>query len=711
MRWIVRRVEQASFYRQLKLANLLTSGAVILLSSVFLLALQAWLSVQALLDRARTDAMMTSANLSVAMVFHDVKSAHDILAFLAASRAIKSAVVYDKEGQLFASYDRDGQGQDRSHMALRPIPDHAHYRLGVTELRWYQPFQYQDERLGTMVVVGDLYTVYGGLLSYIGMLLFLLGVSLSLANLALNRMQARITRPLRHLSGVAGQILEAGDFSIRVPDNSANEIGQLGQTFNGILERIQRRELELTTEITERRRVQEQLDFLAHFDNVTGLHNRHYFNERLEQTVAEAVAAGTRAALIFIDLDNFKNFNDTLGHATGDEVLRIVAQRVSHTVRSDDVLSRVGGDEFAIIVRDLPDVSVAEQVAKKFLQALAAPVFINGREVFISASIGISVCPDDATDVQDLLKYADSAMYYAKNSGKNAYSVFAPRMRRATERRFAIEVSLRRALERNELRLLYQPKVDTLRRRIIGAEALVRWLSPELGLLSPHEFIPLAEETGTIIQIGEWVLQQACQQLKAWHEQGHEHLQIAVNLSGRQLRELNVVDKVREVLERSAIAPGALELELTESMLMDAGQQTIAKLRALKNTGIRLAIDDFGTGYSSMSYLKMFPIDTLKIDQSFVRDLPGNSDDCAIVQAIIAMGRNLQLQVVAEGIEKQNQADFLRVYGCVKAQGMLYGEPMTASAFEALLAAEGREPVSSAPVPGVGRHHPRTPKL
>ncbi|WP_151446667.1 putative bifunctional diguanylate cyclase/phosphodiesterase [Lacisediminimonas profundi] len=688
MKWLHGWLAKQPLSAKLKMANLVTSGTVIVLSSIFLLFLQAWLSIHALLDRTRTDAMMTSENLAVAMVFQDRKSAQDILSFLHASRAIQSAWVYDKHGKLFADYHRSGVPASPDPAPEALPAGRAGERISWKQVGWHQAFNYQGEPLGTILVLADVNILYTQLLSYIGMLVLLLAASLTLANLALTRIQALITQPLQSLSHTAGEISERGDFSIRAKVHPGGDIGRMAQTFNTMLDRIQRREVELTEEISQRERVQKQLDYLAHFDNVTGLHNRHYFNEQLELTVGRACRLQQCAALIFIDLDNFKTFNDTLGHATGDEVLRIVAQRVSHTVRADDVLSRVGGDEFAIIVRDIPDVQLAERVAQKFLEALAAPVFIGGTEIFISASIGISVCPDDATDMQDLLKYADSAMYHAKNSGKNGYCIFAPSMRGAAERRFAIEGSMRRALERNELQLLYQPKVDMLSGRIIGAEALVRWHSPELGLLGPHEFIPLAEETGMIIQIGEWVLRTACEQLKCWHDDGHRHLEMAVNLSGRQLREPNFVRQVEDVVARTGIDPRALELELTESMLMDAGNPTIEKLHALRSIGIGLAIDDFGTGYSSMSYLKMFPINTLKIDQSFVRDLPGDSGDCAIVQTILALAHNLQLQVVAEGIEKRGQADFLRTHGCGKAQGMLYGAPMTHEELARMLAAE-----------------------
>lgn len=683
MRWLRHWLAQQPLSGKLHVANLLTSGVVIVLSGVFLLGVQAWLSVHALVDRTRAEAIMTSESLAIAMVFQDRKSGKDVLSYLQASQAIKSAYAYNSDGTLFASYRRADEPSEA--LPSPPLAEQHGPRLSLREIGWYHPIEYQEQHYGTLLVLADLGVVYTGLLSYVGIILLLLVLGLSLASMVLSRMQALITQPLQSLSRTANDISQLGDFSLRAVVDARGDVGHLAQTFNDMLDRIQRREVELTVEILERERVQKQLDYLAHYDGVTGLHNRHYFNDQLERTVTRAALLGQKAALIYIDLDNFKTYNDTLGHATGDEVLRIVAQRVSHTIRAQDVLSRVGGDEFAIIVADIPEVGLAERVARKFLEALGQPLMINNAEVFITASIGISVCPDDATDVQDLLKFADAAMYHAKNSGKNAHCVFTPSMRGAAERRFAMEGAMRRALERNELQLLYQPKVDMASQRVIGAEALIRWHSPELGPLGPYEFIPLAEETGMIIQIGEWVLETACRQLKAWHDVGYPDVGMSVNLSGRQLREIPFVDNVRAIVKRTGVSPDALELELTESMLMDAGNQTIAKLHALKSIGIALAIDDFGTGYSSMSYLKMFPIDTLKIDQSFVRDLPGNSEDGAIVQAILAMARNLRLQVVVEGIETSGQADFLRANGCGKAQGMLYGAPMSAAEFEVML--------------------------
>jgi diguanylate cyclase (GGDEF)-like protein len=540
------------------------------------------------------------------------------------------------------------------------------------------------KRLGVVVLHSSVDSVYRQLGLYLALALPVMLALLTLSYGVLRRVQRFIMAPIAELSAVSEQVSRLGDYSIRARVPAADDLRLLIRTFNGMLDRIDKRERELEAEINERKRIEVKLDRLAHFDPVTQLTNRHFFNECLEAVIARARRFDERTVLMFIDLDNFKSVNDTLGHDIGDELLRLVSRRLAETLRFGDVISRIGGDEFAIILENVRQVSVASMLAEKCLAKLADPIRIHGHDIHIGASIGISVYPDDATDMQALLKYADTAMYYAKNGGKNAWRMFTPSMQDDAHKRFTLDNNLRRALERDEFVLHYQPQVDIRSGAIVGVEALVRWVHPELGLVSPTDFIPLAEETGTIVPIGEWVLREACRDLKHWRDQGHR-LRVAVNLSGRQLKESGLVASVLGLLKGAGVDPSWVELELTESMLMDASSEILERLHALTSAGIQLAIDDFGTGYSSMSYLKSFPVRALKVDRSFVRGLPHNAEDAAITRAIVAMARSLKMEVVAEGIETQEQHDFLRANDCDKTQGYLYGRPCPAAQIGQLL--------------------------
>ncbi|MGO4377445.1 putative bifunctional diguanylate cyclase/phosphodiesterase [Pseudoduganella sp. RAF53_2] len=434
---------------------------------------------------------------------------------------------------------------------------------------------------------------------------------------------------------------------------------------------------------------EQNLHQLAHIDSVTGLPNRHAFNDRLPFALRRADKQETAVSLLLLDLDNFKVVNDTLGHDTGDTLLRQVAQRLTDALRSTDIICRIGGDEFVVIVEPERDEISPDRVARKILHALAAPFQLDRHQLFVTASVGVSAYPRDALNAASLMRCADIAMYHAKNKGKNAYEIFHPEMAQKASKRLALEANLRRALDNGELSLHYQPQIDVRTGRTRGLEVLTRWTCPELGVVSPAEFIPVAEESGVIVPLGRWVLQTAVRQAAAWRDaglfEGIEH--VAVNLSAAQTKDMALMTEVQSLLDETGLPARILELEITEGVLMENVHANIALLNKIQAAGIHLSIDDFGTGYSSMSYLKRFPIDQLKIDRSFVNGVPGDGE--AIATAIIAMAHSLNLSVVAEGVETAEQVAFLRGVGCDVMQGYYFARPMPAAQLEALLR-EGR---------------------
>jgi diguanylate cyclase (GGDEF)-like protein len=450
-------------------------------------------------------------------------------------------------------------------------------------------------------------------------------------------------------------------------------------------------------DVTERARAAEKIRHLAFYDSLTGLPNRALFREQLGYALVQAQRHDRILGVLFLDLDNFKRVNDTLGHGAGDALLNQVAQRLSDVLRSGDRVSRMnggtafpevarmGGDEFIVLLTQLEHASDAARVTQRILEALRRPFPLQGREVVVSASIGIALYPADAPDQDTLLMNADTAMYHAKELGRDSYQFYNRSMNATAFERLSLESDLRKAIEREELRLYYQPKIDVCRGCIVGAEALVRWLHPQMGLVSPAQFIPLAEQSGLIKPIGDWVLATACRHSRQWQNAGHPPVPVAVNLSGVNFRDSCLPELVGRVLRESGIRPGQLELEVTESVLMHEVEELTQLLRYLKEIGVRLAIDDFGTGYSSLSYLKRFPLDTLKIDRSFVRDIATSPGDKAITSAIVALARNLGVEVVAEGVETRAQADVLQALGCNVVQGFLYCRPIPEPEFVSLL--------------------------
>jgi diguanylate cyclase (GGDEF)-like protein len=436
----------------------------------------------------------------------------------------------------------------------------------------------------------------------------------------------------------------------------------------------------------ERKRYQVQLEHQANYDALTGLPNRNLLHDRLRQSVY-GQRLPRAVAVVFIDLDHFKFVNDSLGHSIGDELLKAMAERLRLMLRDGDTVARLGGDEFVLILNDQSSEEVIYRAMQRITAELAQPLDIDGKELIVTCSAGISLYPQDGPDVDTLLKNADAAMYRAKEHGRNNFQFYTAEMNERVNERLALENALRRAIERNELLLHYQRRVDLRTGTIVGAEALVRWMHPEWGLVHPARFIPLAEETGLIVSIGEFVLREACRQARAWVDEGLKPGVVSVNLSARQFRQEGLVRKVSRVLVDTGLDPSHLEMELTESTVMHNVDAAIATLQGLKSLGLSLSVDDFGTGYSSLAYLKNLPLDKLKIDRSFVRDIGAGTDpnEGVLAQAIISLGHNLNLHVVAEGVETDAQVRFLKKHKCDEVQGFFYGEPVEPAQHAALL--------------------------
>lgn len=453
-----------------------------------------------------------------------------------------------------------------------------------------------------------------------------------------------------------------------------------------------------TQDVTDRKRAEAQIRFLAYHDGLTHLANRRFFRDRLKQSISHAERYDNVVAVLFLDLDHFKRINDTFGHQVGDVLLQQVAGRLVSCVRESDcvsrteetsTVSRLGGDEFMVLLSEVRDVQDAARVAQRVLKVLARPFSLSGNEVVIGASVGITVCPGDGGDVDTLMRNADAAMYHAKETGRNTYKFYEHSMNEVARHRLKLEGELRKAVERGELLLHFQPKVDVETLRINGFEALVRWEHPTLGRVAPYEFIPVAEQGGLIGSVGEFVLRTACLQAKAWREAGFCSLRVAVNLSPHQFKEGGIAETVAGILAESSLSPRHLDLEITESALMENETIAVSELERLKRIGITVSLDDFGTGYSSLGYLKRFPVDALKIDRGFIRDCETDADDAAIAATIISMGRMLNLKVVAEGVETEGQLAFLREHCCHEMQGYFFSPPVPADEATALLERHG----------------------
>lgn len=663
-----------------------------------------------ILNRLSIQADIVGTHCKSALLFGDRQAAERTLAALSAEPSIAAAQLFAEDGALFASY-LDGQLSDANVIAF---PQQNKAWFNDHYLHVFRPVVLDGERIGTVYLLGDLQILYAQLRQQLLMIVSVLLASYVIAFFLSTKLQDKVSRPILHLAKTAKVVSRDHNYALREQSQSRDELGLLINAFNEMLAQIQIRDEQLeqhnlhleeqvvkrTTELKElnqqlRRqahqleelvaartaelcKVNEQLRHLAYHDTLTGLPNRSLFNDRLTQAVLHAQRHGLLFALLFLDLDRFKFINDTLGHAVGDKLLQLVAERLRRQVRKEDTVARLGGDEFTILLGNLKCPENAEQAALKIIDCLQEVVRCHSHELHVTTSVGIAVYPKDGSDAGTLMQNADAAMYCAKQEGRNNFRYYNAAMNSAHLERLRMENRLRRALKREEFVLYYQPQLKAQTGAVVGIEVLLRWREPEQGLLSPSVFVPLLEETGLIVPVGEWVLKNACAQLRVWQNMGYFPLSMAINCSSSQFKYRKLAETVSQVLQENMLEPGSLTLEITENILMDNSEETLATLRDISTMGVQLAIDDFGTGYSSLSYLKRFPINVVKIDKSFVQNIAIDPDNAAIVKAIIAMAHSLNLKVIAEGVESNSSLEFLRLHQCDVVQGYMLGHPLAA---------------------------------
>ena len=686
--------------RKLTLLIVLISTVSLLLASTAFITSDRINTQQTVSDNLGTMADIIAANSSAALLFSDPVAAQETLGFLNSQPYIQAAAIYGRDELEFASYIKPGI---KLEMPASP-PQRENILFWGDYVELFTQIIYENEQIGVVYLRSDMEAVHERLNWFLGIVALVLVASLLVTFLLSAQLQRIITDPLLRLSAIARQVSTEKNYAVRVIGNGKDELGNLITDFNTMLDEIQLRDnelrenrLQLEERVTQRTReleianqqlelskeqaesVASRMKYHAHHDALTGLPNRILLNDRITSELAHARRQQTNAALLFLDLDRFKIINDSLGHAVGDQLLRVISRRLDNCVRDEDTVARLGGDEFMILLPRISGSADAGRIAKKVIECLVDPISCNGHELHITTSIGISIYPYDGTDAETLIKHADISMYRAKELGRNKAVYYTAEMNAGSRKQLAMETNLRKALEKDQLKLFYQPKIDISSNTIVGVEALLRWEHPTMGFISPLDFIPVAEDTGLIVPIGEWVLHTAFRQLRQWHSAGFTDLTVAVNLSSAQLSRTGFEDVVAQALGESGLDASMTELEITENVAMENIDSAINILDKLKCMGVSVAMDDFGTGYSSLSYLRRLPIDIVKIDKSFVREIPDSAEDVTIAQAIIDMAQSLNLSLVVEGVENVRQLNFFRQQGVNIVQGYLFSKPVEAS--------------------------------
>jgi len=692
--------------KKLTAVIMLASILVVMLSFLLFVSLEVISYWKLEEEKLTSMADIIGQNSVAAITFGDAKAAEETLSGLRNNPHILAAHIENTDESVFAEYLSTTDPGRRltsvtgtSANSLKAVK-HRPFWAGITMLEVSRPIMLDNKMIGRIVIQSDRDELTNrlGSISLVSILILL--SSFLFAFFISRRLQHLVSQPILDILQTMRAISRERKYSLRVAKQSEDELGALTDGFNDMLDQIQLRDAELEKELVIRKRAEAQVRRLAYYDSLTGLPNRTLFKELMSKALAQAERHKKTMAVMFLDLDNFKRINDTLGHAVGDQLLQAIPDVVLKCIRKSDIfarhrddeileaMTRLGGDEFIILLNVINKSEDAAIIARRILTEMINPFSVDDNKIYCTASIGIAIFPQDGKDGDTLLKCADMAMYHAKAEGRNNFQFFAESMNIAVLEKAKIESGLRKALEQGEFILHYHTKMDASKNKLIGMEALIRWQHPERGLLPPLDFIPVAEESGLIVQIGEWVLKTACMQNVAWQKAGIPPKCISVNLSCRQFEEQGLLDFVKKTLQDTQLEPQYLELEITESTLMKNPEMAVIVLQNLMALGVQISVDDFGTGYSSLSYLRKLPLTTLKIDRSFVRELPSNMDDVSIVKAIIALAHSLRLKVVAEGVETAEQRDFLQKFACDEMQGFFWNKPLSADDITTILTRE-----------------------
>ncbi len=661
-----------------------TSVSVLLIASFSFLTMEWYAAKQNLIDRVSLTSELMAEHLTAAVSFGDKTTAERFLASLSNDPDIKFSAVIIDEQELFAAYPKANttiHDEAKRFLATdRTVASESAYKFTISKLFLLQNITLNQQPLGTLLMQVSLKGYWMHMALYLALILVVVIILIYLLQKVSNRFQKNIAKPIDLILGRMSQVQNNSDYSIRIEVTRSDELGEIMHQFNNMVTKIESRDQELVEKSKE-------IEKHAFYDPLTGLPNRRLLSAQLEHEIQAALRTKNFGAVFYIDLDNFKNINDSLGHDTGDELLSVAANRIKDSLRDSDICARIGGDEFLAVLPGLNTnphgaseqaFSIAEQLRK----VLTTPIEINGRSIHSSASIGISMFGVKTESAQDILKQADMAMYVSKQSGRDCSHFFSASMQEEAINRLNLEEELREALLSpwENFELFYQLQVNR-NGKASGAEALIRWHHPKHGLVLPFKFIPLAEITGLIIPLGNWVIEAACKQLATWQEQGKQ-LSLAVNVSSNQFLCNGFAEFIENQLIKYNINPLSLEIEITESLILDDKDKAVAVMQELRKHGITFSIDDFGTGYSSLQYLTTLPISKLKIDQSFVRDITIDKHDAAVVKTIILMTENLGMKVIAEGVETEVEHEFLLTNGCDLFQGYLFSKPVDINTFE-----------------------------